>query len=71
MQYSMFDELAVSHRLASLERTDRLRVAEAEALYPRAGMRESIAGALVRLGITLDHAAGERAISSAAGRPTQ
>ena len=71
IQYSTFDELSVMLRLDSLNRIDIQHLVEADALFPRPGMRESIAGALVRLGVSLDHAAGERVLSAAAGRAAQ
>ncbi len=71
MQYSLFDELMLAHRLAALERRDVSRAVEAEALCLRPSLRESVAAAFVRLGIRLDHAAGERALSALAGRPAR
>jgi len=68
MQYSMFDELSFSLRLAELERLDLRYLREAETLLARRGVRESIAATLVRLGVSLDHQAGERALAASAGR---
>ncbi|HEX5480501.1 MAG TPA: hypothetical protein VFY79_12355 [Dehalococcoidia bacterium] len=68
MQYSLFDELVGPLRFEALDRPELRHAMEARALFPRAGAREAIASALVRLGVLLDRAAGERVLSAAAPR---
>jgi hypothetical protein len=68
MQYSLFDELIAPLRFEALDSPEVRHAMEAQALFPRAGVREAIAGGLVRLGVLLDRAAGERALSAAAPR---
>ena len=65
MQYSLFDELLAGLRFDTRDRPELRHAMEARALFPRPGIREAIAAALVRLGVLLDRAAGERALSAA------
>ncbi|MDE3096800.1 MAG: hypothetical protein KGK07_12505 [Chloroflexota bacterium] len=68
MEYTLLNELMAIMRLRELERIDLRRIAEAEALAPRAGLRQTLASALVRVGVSLDHGAGERALAAAGAR---
>jgi len=62
----MINELLAEQRIEQLSRLDGARIAleeEARARHRRSqrGLRQTSAAALVRLGIMLDRAAGERA----------
>ncbi len=68
MQIHLIDELLMLQRLRALERIDYQRIREAhEMARPQRGLREAVASALVRLGMSLDHEAGERAVVLARG----
>ncbi len=68
MEYTLLNELTAIMRMRALERIDLRRIAEAEALAPRTGLRQALASALVRVGVSLDHGAGERALAAAGAR---
>jgi hypothetical protein len=48
---------------------DRMSVHRIEALAQREGLRRTVASALVRLGMTLDHGAGAQAMSARTRQP--
>lgn len=58
------EELIFEMRLKEMESVDLLRAAqiEDELARRRGGIRRAIAGALVRLGVSLDRDAGERVV---------
>ncbi|HYM16139.1 MAG TPA: hypothetical protein VEZ14_11315 [Dehalococcoidia bacterium] len=61
----ILEELILEQTLKGLERVDPARVAfiDAEMARRRGGLRRAAAATLVRLGISLDRDAGERAAS--------
>lgn len=58
------EELIFEQRMKELNRVNPARVAfiDDEMARRRGGVRRTIAGALVRLGVSLDHDAGERVV---------
>lgn len=68
MQYSMLNELMAQTRAREIERVDLRRILEAQALVQRTSLRRSLAAALVRIGVSLDHGAGERVLAASAAR---
>ena len=69
MQNVLLDEIMIQQRLAAIELArSRALLSDMAPEGSRTSPREAVAAALVRLGMLIDRAAGERAVASPALR---